>query len=130
REPARDALLDPVLEVEPELLVEVALDAPAAEDRLQSQRRRVPPVLDLHGRALARIIRDHPAEARASLCARPVWMRWTKREPRDTLPATEICVEARKRDDGDATVHRRGAMTTHRRKRSERRPESIMNNAG
>jgi len=44
-------------------------------------------------------------------------------------PRQRFFVEARKRDDGDARAYRRGAMTTHRRKRSERRPESITKSA-
>jgi hypothetical protein len=45
-------------------------------------------------------------------------------------PRQSFFVETRKGDDGDAGVHHRGALTPYRRKRSERRPESIMNNAG
>jgi hypothetical protein len=45
-------------------------------------------------------------------------------------PRLRFFVETRKRDDGDAGAHRGGALTPYRRKRSERRPESIMNNAG
>jgi hypothetical protein len=46
------------------------------------------------------------------------------------LPRQRFFVETRKRDDGDVEAHRRGVLTPYRRKRSERRPESIMNNAG
>jgi len=45
-------------------------------------------------------------------------------------PRQRFFAETRKRDDGDAGAHRRGAMTPYRRRRSERRSEPIMNNAG
>src|SRR6266498_2889632 len=45
-------------------------------------------------------------------------------------PRQRFSAETRKRDDGDAVAHRRGALTPYRRKRSERRLESIMSSSG
>src|SRR5712691_4733795 len=50
--------------------------------------------------------------------------------PNTPCPRQRFFAETRKRDDGDARAHRRGALTPYRRKRSERRLESFMNNAG
>ena len=61
REAFGDALLDLVLQVEPELLVELALDPAAAEDGFQPQRELVPPVLHPHGE----LPRPPPARRRA-----------------------------------------------------------------
>src|SRR6266542_2334139 len=82
------------------------------------------------GSTLARIIHGHPAETRATHCAKERSDRKRMIAAGNTLSATEIFRRDKEGRRRRCRGHRRGALTPYRRKRSERRPESIMNKCG